>query len=84
MPYSKDMDSLQDLLGRYSPKEPDEVLAIKRYIADQFQSPSSVGIQGEALVITVASASLANALRLRLPALQEAAGTTKRLVFRIG
>ncbi len=78
------MDSLQDLLGKYSPKEPDEVLAIKRYIAEQFKSPASVGVQGEALVITVASASLANALRLRLPALQAAAGTTKRLVFRIG
>ncbi|HJQ07889.1 MAG TPA: hypothetical protein VJ836_00225 [Candidatus Saccharimonadales bacterium] len=78
------MDSLQDLLGRYSPKEPDEILAIKRYIATEFQAPSSVGMQGEALVVTVASASLANALRMRLPALQAAANTTKRIFFRIG
>jgi hypothetical protein len=78
------MDSLQDLLGKYGPKEPDEVLAIKRYIADEFGATSSVAIQGKALVITVASGALATTLRLRLPALQAAAGTDKRLVFRIG
>lgn len=79
------MESLADLLGRYSPKGPDEVLAVKQYIADEFGAPASVGVQGEhALVITVSSASLANTLRLRTPAIQAAAGTTKRLVFRIG
>lgn len=78
------MDSLHDLLSQYSPKEPEEVLAIKRYIAAEFGTESSVGIQGNALVITVASASLANTLRLRLPALQAIANTDKRLVFRIG
>ena len=78
------MDSLQDLLGKYSPKEPDEVLAIKKYIADEFGVQSSVGVQGNVLIITVASASLANTLRLRLLAIQAAANTDKRLVFRIG
>lgn len=78
------MDSLQDLLGKYSPKEPDEVLAIKRYILEQFEYPAKVGIHGEALVITVTSASLANTLRLRLPALRAAAHTSRRLIFRIG
>ncbi|HSX29943.1 MAG TPA: hypothetical protein VLE73_05295 [Candidatus Saccharimonadales bacterium] len=78
------MDSLHDLLSRYSPKEPEEIVAIKRYIADEFNVESSVGIQGNALVITVQSASLANTLRMRLPALQAIANTNKRLVFRIG
>ncbi len=78
------MDSLQDLLGKYSPKEPPEVLAIKQYIFDQFGAASSVGLQGQSLVITVRSAALANTLRMRLPALQTAAKTTKRLIFRIG
>jgi hypothetical protein len=78
-----DMDSMSDLLGNYNPAAPDEILVIKRYIADEFGATASVGLQGEALVITVASASLANALRLRLPALQAAAGTKKRIVFRI-
>jgi hypothetical protein len=78
------MDSLHDLLSKYKPQEPNEIIAVKQYIAQEFGAPSSVGLQGEALVITVGSASLANALRLRLPALQAAAGTSKRLIFRIG
>lgn len=78
------MDSMADLLGDYNPTAPDELLVIKRYIAEEFGAHASVGMQGEALVITVASASLANALRLRLPALQAAAGTKKRFIFRIG
>jgi len=78
------MDSLQDLLSAYIPRQPDEVAAIKAYILKQFNSPAMVGIQRETIVITVASASLANALRLRLPALQAAANTAKRLVLRIG
>jgi hypothetical protein len=78
------MDSLQDLLGQYSPKEPDEILAIKRYIHEKFDVPSSVGVQGEAIVITVSSAALANTLRFHTAKMQAAAGTGKRLLFRIG
>lgn len=79
------MESIGDLLSRYKPQEPDEILAVKRYIAEQFGAPASVGLQGEnALIITVASAALANTLRMRTPAIQAAAGTKKRLVFRIG
>jgi hypothetical protein len=78
------MDSMADLLGKYNPGGPEEILVIKRYIAEEFGAPASVGVQGESLVITVASASLANTLRMRLPAIQAAAGTKKRLIFRIG
>lgn len=78
------MDSLEELLHRRAPKEPDEIAAIKAYVAEQFDAPASVGMQGETIVVTVHSASLANMLRLRLPALQKAAGTTKRIVLRIG
>jgi hypothetical protein len=78
------MDSLQDLLGRYKPQEPEEILAIKRYIYDTFQVASSVGIQGESIVITVASASLANTLRFHVPRLQAAGNTGKRIILRIG
>lgn len=78
------MDSLQELLGRYNPKEPDEITALKRYIFDEFGVESSVGLHGETLVITVTSASLANALRLRLPALRKTAKTNKKIMFRIG
>ena len=78
------MESIGDLLGKYSPAAPDEVTAVKQYIAQEFDAPSSVGIQGNALVVTVASAPLANALRLRQTAIQAAANTKKRLLFRIG
>lgn len=78
------MDSLQDLLGRYNPKEPDEIGAVKRYIFEQFGVQSSVGLHGETLVITVNSASLANALRLRTTALQKVANTKRKIMFRIG
>ncbi|HSW99394.1 MAG TPA: hypothetical protein VLF71_06210 [Candidatus Saccharimonadales bacterium] len=78
------MESLGDILGKYNPAVPDEVAAVKRYIFEEFGAPSSVGVQGESLVVTVASASLANALKLRQLAIKKAAGTAKRLVFRIG
>lgn len=82
--YIYHMDSLQELLGSYSPKEPPEVLAVKQYIQQTFNYPSSVGIQGEALVVTVASAALANTLRYHMAALRTAAQTDKKIVFRIG
>jgi len=78
------MDSIGDLLSTYNMAVPDEVTAIKDYIAKEFDEEARVGIQGETLVITVHSASLANALRLRQVAMQRAVHTTKRLLFRIG
>lgn len=78
------MDSMADILGRYTPKEPDEIGAVKKYISDNFGAESTVGLHGETLVITVKSASLANALRLRLLSLQKAANTKKKFMFRIG
>jgi hypothetical protein len=82
--YTNFMDSLQDILARNMPQEPEEILAIKRYISKQFDVPASVGLYNETIVVTVPSAALANTLRLQLPRLQAAAGTTKRITFRIG
>ncbi|HEY5806081.1 MAG TPA: hypothetical protein VIS56_01695 [Candidatus Saccharimonadales bacterium] len=78
------MDSLQELLGRYSPKEPDEIAAIKRYILDEFGAEANVGLHGETLVVTVRSAALANALRLRQLSLLKAANTKRKIILRIG
>jgi len=77
------MDSLQELLGKYSPQEPHEVVALQRYISSEFGVESSVGLHGETLVITVTSASLASALRMRLPILQKIANTKRKIMFRI-
>jgi hypothetical protein len=78
------MDSLQDLLGKYSPQEPAEVLALKRYIQETFNAASSVGLKGESIIVTVSSAALANTLRFHITKLQAAAQTDKRIIFRIG
>lgn len=78
------MDSVADLLGHYSPDGPDEVLAVKRYIEKEYKTGASVAIRNETIVVTVASASLANTLRLRINQLRAAAGTKKRVMFRIG
>ncbi len=78
------MESVSDLLGRYSKKEPGETVALKRYITDTFDSPCSIALKGETILITVHSASLANTLRLQTSDLQKIANTSKRLVFRIG
>jgi hypothetical protein len=78
------MEHIADLLGRYQPQQPDEAMLIKQYIDDHFQSPSSIAVRETAITITVNSASLANMLRLRTGALKKAAGTTKKIIFRIG
>jgi hypothetical protein len=77
------MESIGDVLGRHSPQQPDEAVAIKRYIADEFHVAAGVTAQPNAIVITVRSAALANTLRLRTPTLQEIAGSDKRFIFRI-
>lgn len=82
--YTVRMDSLGDVLGRYTPQRPDEITAIKRFVEQEFNTGVSVAIRNNTIVVTVASASLANALRLRINALRKAAKTDKRVMFRIG
>lgn len=82
--YSISMESLAEVLGRYNPQEPDEIGAVKRYVLKEFGVEPSVGLHGETLVITVSSAALANALRLRIVSLQKAANTKRKIMFRIG
>lgn len=77
------MESIGNLLGRFTPKEPDEISLAKRYIADTFDEPSTVSIKDDCLIITVASASLAGTLRMRMVQLQAACNTSKRIVLRI-
>lgn len=78
------MESISDTLKHLQPSEPPEFAAIKAYIAEHFQAPASVALHNDRISITVASAALANSLRLRLPQLQQAANTSKRLLFRVG
>jgi hypothetical protein len=78
------MDSIGDLLDSFKHDEPPEVAILKQYISDAFDAPAAITVQETTIIITVRSAALANALRLRTTALRGACDTTKRLVFRIG
>lgn len=75
---------MQDLLGKFSRKEPPEITSIKEYIHGKFHVDAGVGFQGETIVVTVPSAALANTLRFQLRSLRAAAGTDKKIVLRIG
>ncbi len=78
------MDSLQDILAKFGQPEQPELLAIKRYVDENYQTPVSTAISGNSIIITVPSAALANTLRLQTIKIQKACDTDKRLVFRIG
>jgi hypothetical protein len=78
------MDSLQDILKAYGAPDQPEVIAVRKYVAERYDTPVSVAINGETLVITTPSAALAQTLRMQTRAIQAACNTEKRLVFRIG
>jgi len=78
------MESLHDLMGRYSAHEPHEIVAIKRYITETFKADATVGLTPTHIIITVQSGSLANALRFHTKRLQTIANSTKPIIFRIG
>ena len=78
------MDSLQDLLGRYAPKEPAEIAPIKQYIDEHFQATCLVAVKDSAIIVTVYSAALAGTLRFHMRKLQASSATDKRIIIRIG
>lgn len=78
------MDSLFDILGRKDFDMPPEVAAIKKYVRDEFNEEVEVMVRERDILVAGRSAALVNSLRLRSPALKQAAQTTKRLTFRIG
>ncbi|HUD10457.1 MAG TPA: hypothetical protein VMR28_02170 [Candidatus Saccharimonadales bacterium] len=78
------MDSLNDILFKKDFDEPAEITAIKSYVERQYKTRVGVQLQQNSIIIVAKSAALANTLRLKTPQLQEAAATTKKLIFRIG
>lgn len=78
------MDSLLDILKRKDYDVPPEVAAIKQYVRDEFQAEVEVLLREKDIVIAGRSSALIGSLRMRGPQLKKAAGTTKRLVFRVG
>lgn len=79
------MENIGDLLSKRNiPQEPDEIRLIKDYVKSEFNTDAQVAVKDDTIVITVASASLANMLRLRTMQLQAASKSRKRFVLRIG
>jgi len=78
------MDNLESILSRRDFDEPPEIRAIKGYVRRYYDADVQVTMQPHTIVVAARSAALIGSLRLNLPKLQEAAGTDKRLILRIG
>jgi hypothetical protein len=77
------MDSLFNILGGKDFDIPEEAVAIKKYIQDEFHQDVEVTVRDKDIVIAGRGAAFINTIRLRTPALKRAANTNKRLSFRI-
>jgi len=77
------MDSLQNLLADKNFDEPGEIGAIKRYVRATYQTEVGVELHERGITVLVRSAALASRLRYDISKLQVAAGTDKRISFRI-
>ncbi|MBA3758786.1 hypothetical protein H0X10_04130 [Candidatus Saccharibacteria bacterium] len=76
-------DKLSDLMGNRDFGEPQEVRTIKEFVRKRFNADVSVAIQQRQIIISVAGASLAGALRMQLHELKKLCATEKRLIIRI-
>ncbi len=79
------MDSLAEILASKNFSLPEEVKAIKAFVAENYDNRDvTVKLSNQEITIISRSASLIGSLKLNAPALARAAGTTKRIRFRIG
>ncbi|PID30689.1 hypothetical protein CSA80_04500 [Candidatus Saccharibacteria bacterium] len=77
------MDGIADILSKKNFDTPPEVRAIKDFVHRQYKHDVQVTLQPRSIVIAAHSAALIGTLRLNAPALQKAAQTEKKLIFRI-
>lgn len=78
------MDSLADILANKDFSMPDEVKAIKAYVASNYDQDVTVSVKQNEIIISSRSAALISSLRLNGPALARAANVTKRIRYRVG
>ncbi len=76
------MEDIRDILSRKDFDVPPEILVIKEYVRRHYDAEVEVAIQPRNIIISASSSALIATLRLNAPALQKAAQTEKRLVFR--
>jgi len=78
------MDSLQDILGKKDFTPPNEVAAVKEFIARRYKSASQVRVERNLLIVRVPSSALAATLQLEQRRMIEACRITRRLIIRYG
>lgn len=76
-------NSLADILLNRNYDEPDEALSIKNFVMEKYNKSVAVTVRDKDITITSQGAAFTNALRMQSRALQQAANTEKRLIFRI-
>lgn len=84
MLYNRNMtDALGDILAKKNMAEPAEIRAAKNFVRDLYQVDCGVTVRATDIVLTVSGAALAGSLRMHIPELQAALGTTKKIIIRI-
>jgi hypothetical protein len=78
------MDSLFSILGNKNFDEPPEIAAIKKYVQDAFHADVAVQVRDKDILVSVPSASFANALRLRSSEMKRRCQIEKKIIIRIG
>jgi hypothetical protein len=79
------MDSLQDILSGKSFTPPDELAAVKNYIARRYKSSCKVQVEHNTVIVTAPNSALASTLHLESQLLMEKCNLgDKRLVIRTG
>lgn len=78
------MDSIRDLLADKNFKEPPEINRIKNFVKRKYDSDVKVSLTGEQIIISTDNSALSASLRVNLPELTKAAGTDKKIIFRVG
>lgn len=76
-------NSLFDILQNRNFDEPAEATAIKKFVMEKYNKSVAVTVRDKDITITCQGAAFTNALRMQGRQLQQAAGTDKRLIFRI-
>jgi hypothetical protein len=75
-------ESLSSILSQKDFSDPQEAVAIKKYVQDKYQVSVEALVRGHDLIIITPSAALTSTLRYQIPQLQAIAQTDKRIVLR--
>lgn len=77
-------ESLGDILLRRDDNEPPEIAAIKKFVAERFNTTVSVAVRKKQIIIVASNASLAGSLRMHILDLQKITKNKSRIIIRIG